>query len=378
MLRVIHLIAAAALVAASTVPSPAATDPGDAALAALVAQANREGKLLATVPTDWNQALLPRLAEGFKKRFGLTIDVVITPVRSASQFPLEIAATKAGGPPTYDVMQGDDAETMQLIGGGGVQKVTGWQQLLRAINPDVRSGKIALAQISRPPFEGSSFASWANVKELIYNPKLIAAGDLPKTHADLALPRYQDKWVQPPWTAHWEMDPAAITGRGRDRFVDEVRDAGKKTGAVLTEAEGVQRVVLGQYAFVLAQDTYLRAVLAKDPHAPIAGTFFHDYNQLNADYYSVRTRAAHPAAATLWALWMTTADAEAIWQPVFQSFVPYGSSALDRQEREDLKRGRVPVVGYLDNAGTVSYLQWQQTPDGARFLTALAKAIRGE
>jgi ABC-type Fe3+ transport system substrate-binding protein len=378
MLRRIGMLAAAALLAVAAVPAPAATDQDDAALTALVAQANREGKLLATVPTDWNQAMLPRLADGFKKRFGLTIDVSITPARSATQFPLEIAATKSGGSPTYDVMQGDDAETMQLIGGGGVQKIANWQQYARAVNPDVRAGKVALSQISRPPFEGSSFACWANVKEIIYNPNLIKLEELPKTHADLLLPRYQGKFVQPPWTAHWEMDPAAVTGRGRERFVDEVRDVGKNGGAVLTESEGVQRVVLGQYAFVLAQDTYLRSVLGKDPKAPIAGTFFHDYNQRNADYYSVRTRAPHPAAATLWALWMTTADAEAIWQPVFQSVLPFGSSPLDQQEKQMLRRGRVPVVGYLDNDGTVSYLQWQQTPDGAKFLTALAKAIRGE
>lgn len=372
------LLGSAALLGASTVRPVAAADSDDPALTALAAQANREGKLLATVPTDWNQAMLPRLADGFKKRFGLTIDVSVTPVRSATQFPLEIAATKAGGPPTYDVMQGDDAETMQLIGGDGVQKIADWQRLARAINPDVRAGKVALGRISRPPFDGSSFACWANVKEIIYNPHLIAANDLPKTHADLAQARYAGKFVQPPWTAHWEMDPAAIGGRGRDRLIDEVRNTGKNTGAVLTEAEGVQRVVLGQYAFVLAQDTYLRSVLAKDPKAPAAGAFFHDYNQLNADYYSVRTRTPHPAAATLWALWMTTADAEAIWQAFWQSFLPYGSSPLDRQERDELRQGRVPVVGYLDNGATVSYLQWQQTPDGAKFLSALAKAIRGE
>jgi ABC-type Fe3+ transport system substrate-binding protein len=372
------LLLCAALLACATIPGTAAADPDADALAALVQAANHEGRLLATVPTDWNQTLLPRLGDAFKKRFGLTIDVSVTPVRSATQFPLEIAATKAGGPPTYDVMQGDDAETMQLIGGGGVQKIAGWQTLLRDVNPDVRAGKVSPGQVSRTPFDGSSFAFMANVKELIYNPNVITLAELPKTHADLADAKYQGKFVQPPWTAHWEMDPAAIGGRGRDRFVDEVRAAGKNTGAVLTEAEGVGRVVLGQYAFVLAQDTYLRSVLAKDPHAPVAGTFFHDYNQLNADYYSVRTRTPHPAAATLWALWMTTADAEAVWQPAFQSFLPYGSSALDLQEHQALKRGRVPVVGYLDTGDTVAYLQWQQTPDGARFLTAVAKAIRGE
>ena len=368
----------AALLATATLPGTAASDPGNDALAALVQAANKEGRLLATVPTDWNQAMLPKLADAFKKRFGLTIDVSVTPTRSATQFPLEIAATKSGAAPTYDVMQGDDAETMQLIGGGGVQSVPNWQALLRAINPAVNGGKVSFTQVSRAPFDGSSFAFMGNVKELLYNPNLITAAALPKTHSELLDPKYTGKFVQPPWTAHWEMAPSVINGSDRDKFVELVRSAGKNTGAVLTEAEGAQRVVLGQYAFVLAQDTYLRAILAKDPRAPIAGVFLRDYNQLNVDYYSVRTRTAHPAAASLWALWMTTPEAEAIWQPEVKAFVPYGSSPLDIQERATIKSQHVPVVGYLDTAASVAYLKWQQTPDGARFLTALAKAIRGE
>lgn len=377
-MMLVRCLMGAALLALAAVPGTAANDPGSGALAALVQTANKEGRLLATVPTDWNQAMLPKLADAFKKRFGLTIDVTITPTRSATQFPIEIAATKAGAAPTYDVMQGDDAETMQLIGGGGVQAVPNWQALLRAINPAVNAGRVSFTQVSRAPFDGSSFEFMGNVKELIYNPNLITAAALPKTHAELADPKYAGKFVQPPWTAHWEMAPGVINGTDRDKFVELVRSVGKNTGAVLTEAEGVQRVVLGQYAFVLAQDTYLRSMLSKDPNAPIAGTFFRDYNQLNVDYYSVRTRAPHPAAAALWALWMTTPEAEAIWQSYFQSFVPYGASPLDLQERRTLKSQRVPVVGYLDTAATIAYLKWQQTPEGARFLTALAKAIRGE
>jgi ABC-type Fe3+ transport system substrate-binding protein len=370
------MLAATAFLASAA--GPVLSQTGTSPLGDLVAAANKEGALQATIQASWNRTVIPRLTDAFKKRFGLTIDVTLTPVAPAVQFPLDIAATKAGGPPTYDVEEGDDAETMQLIGGGGVQAVPRWRELLAAINPDVRPGKVAPAQISRAPFEGTAFLFMANVKQLVYNPKLIGPADLPKIHADLTGSAFAGKFVQPPWTAHWEMAPEMIRGRGRDAFVDLVRAAGKNTGAVLFEGEGVQRVVLGQYAFVLAQDAFIRDTLARDPQASIAGTFFRDYNQLNSVYYSVRTRTPHPAAAALWALWMTTPEAEAIWQTINRSFVPYGTSAVDAQERQTLKNERVPVVGYLDNAGTIAYLQWQQTPEGARYLSALAKAIRGE
>jgi ABC-type Fe3+ transport system substrate-binding protein len=371
-------LVASALLAVNPSAPLAAAPSGNDLVAGLVADANKEGRLVATVQGTWARDMLPRLADAFKKRFGLTIDVSLTPVASASQFPLEIAATKAGAPPTYDVMQGDDAETMQLAGAGGFQAIPHWEDLLAAINPEVRSRKVPLSQISRDPFKGVSFLFMGNIKELIYNTKSIAPADLPKTHADLVQSKYAGKFTQPPWTSHWEVAPPVLKDQGRAQFLDVVRGAGKNTGAVLNENTGVERVVLGQYAFALAQDTYLRQTLAKDAQAPIAGTFFRDYNELNAVYYSVRTRAPHPAAATLWALWMTTAEAEAIWQPVMFSFVPYGSSPIDVGERQAIKASGASVIGYLDNAQTIALLRWQQTPEGTQYLAAIAKAIRGE
>jgi ABC-type Fe3+ transport system substrate-binding protein len=369
---------AAALLIAVTAPTQAAGPAPNEILAGVVRDANREGKLVATVQGSWPRDLSPRLIDAFKKRFGLTIEMSLTPVASANQFPVEIAATKVGGTPTYDVMQGDDAETMQLMGAGGFQPVPHWEELLAAVNPEVLYKRVQASAISRDPFKGTSFLYMANVKMILYNPKLIAENDLPKVHADLAQSKYAGKFVQPPWTSHWEVAPQAMSDGTRDQFLQTVRAAGKNTGAVLGEIQGVERVVLGQYAFVLAQDTYLRQFLAKDAKAPLAGTYFRDYNELNAVYYSVRTRAAHPNAAALWALWMTTSEAEAIWQPVVYCYVPYGNSTTDIAERNAVRGAKAPIVGYLDNDKTLSLLKWHQTPDGAKYLSSLAKAIRGE
>ena len=224
---------------------------------------------------------------------------------------------------------------------------------------------------------GASFHFMANVKQIVYNPRSIKAEDLPKTHAELGDAKYKGKFAQPPWTAHWEIAPAVFNEQERDKWLDVVRAAGKN-GTVLTEVEGVSRVVLGQYQFALAQDAYVRQVLAKDAQAPVAATFFHDYNELNGVYYSVRGKARSPAAATLWALWMTTPEAEAVWQPSNKSFQPFGTSAIDVAQRQAIKESGASVIGYLDNDKTIALLRWQQTPDGAKYLAAIAKAIRGE
>lgn len=92
----------------------------------------------------------------------------------------------------------------------------------------------------------------------------------------------------------------------------------------------------------------------------------------------MRTRAKAPAAAALWALWMTTPESEAIWQPENKSFQPFGSSDVDVTERGAIEKSGARVTGYLDDDQTVALLKWQQTADGARYLAAVAKAIQGE
>jgi ABC-type Fe3+ transport system substrate-binding protein len=342
----------------------------------IVAKANMEGKLVATVQASWSRAMVPALIDAFKKRFGLTIEVSLTPVAAARQFPVEIASTRAGAPPTYDVMQGDDAETIQLKGAGGIQPIENWKELLAAINPDVATGKISPAAISPGPYDRHGFLYMANDKQIVYNPRLIKADELPKTHPELADAKYKGKFVQPPWTSHWSIAPQLFEPDKREAFLDIVRAAGKNS-VVLPEADAVQRVVLGQYAFALAQDTFVRTTLDKDPQAPIGYQFFTDYNARNSVYYLMRARARSPAASILFIMWMTTGEAQAIWQPSALSFQPYGLSALDQATREALQKGKIPVVGYADNEKTLALLTWQQTPEGAKYLSSLAQAIQG-
>jgi ABC-type Fe3+ transport system substrate-binding protein len=144
------------------------------------------------------------------------------------------------------------------------------------------------------------------------------------------------------------------------------------------ESGAVQRVILGEFAFALAQDRYMRQVFAKDPKAPIAARFFDDYNELNQVYYSVRTRARHPAAGTLWALWMTSPESQRIWQPSDLQAMPYGDSQLDRDFKQNIEKSKARVIGFLDNEKTMDLLKWYRTEEGRKYLDAVARAIRGE
>ena len=358
----------------------AAPSKGKQLLDEWVRRAKQEGEVTVHVQSDWDKGLFQPLTDAFKKRFGLDIKATIVTARMATHLPVAIAETQAGAPATYDALMGDDAETMQLIGAGGTQKIEGWEELLREINPLVRSGKVRPDQINLGPFKDHGFLFMANLKRLVYNTRLISEGDLPRTHSELGNPKYKGKLTQPPWTAHWELAPALLTSdkAEREKWLETVRQAGKNAGIVLPESSGIQRVVLGEVVFSLNQDRYFRRLLAKDPKAPIAFKYFEDYNQVNRVYYTVRTKSRHPAAATLFILWMGTPEAEAIWQPVEMQAVPYGESKIDGEFRSSVEKLGSKAMGFLDSEKSIELLKWYRTEEGRKYLDGMARAIRGE
>ena len=369
----LRLSPAEVLAASAETPSK-----GKQLLDELVRKAKQEGELIATIQSSWSKTLITPLSDAFKKRFGLNIKVTLANVAPAQHFPIAIAETQAGAPPTYDVVQGDDAEMMQLVGAGGSQKIDGWEALLAEINTLVRSGKVRSEQLSGGPFKDHGFLFMANVKQIIYNTRLISANDLPRTHRELADPKYKGKFTQPPWTSHWEIAPAVFDKFDKGEWLEIVRRAGRNTAAVLPEWPGVQRVILGEFAFALAQDTYFRRILAQDPKAPIAYKYLEDYNERNQVYYAVRARARHPAAASLFALWMTMPEAHAIWQPLELIAVPYGESKIDREQALGIEKSGAKAVGFLDNQRTTELLKWYRSEEGRKYLDGMARAIRGE
>ena len=361
-------------------PAVAAETPTDSKrlLDELVRKAKQEGQLTASITSTWSKTIIQPLADAFKKRFGLDIRVTIANVNSARHFPVAIAETQARASATYDVVQGTDSETMQIVGAGATQRIENWAALLAEVNPVVRSGKVLPRVISSGPLEGHAFMYMANVKQIVYNTRLITEKELPRTHRELADPRFKGMFTQPPWTTHWDPGPAAFDKVDRNEWLDVVRRAGRNTAAVLSETAAVQRVVLGEFAFSLNQDRHFRGVMTKDPKAPIAYRFFDDYNGLTGFYYSVRTGARSPAAATLFALWMTTAEAQAIWQPSDLQATPYGESQIDRDFREMIEKAGARVISFFDNEKTLELLNWYRTEEGRKYLDAMARGIRGE
>ena len=349
-----------------------------AALTELVAKAKQEGALNATVTLSIGEKTAVKLIPLFKKRFGLDIEVTITPLRSTNHYGRAAAATRAGAPPTYDTIEGSELANVQLIGLGGTQKIDDWKSLLAEIHPLVGSGKVRPEQISPDPFTGEGFKYLSRIKGILYNPKLISKRELPKTHAELANPKYKDRWTQPPWSSHWELGPLIFPDIDQENWLEIVRKAGKNAGAVLSGSKGVRRVLIGQYAFALASTHQALRAKDMDPKAPLEVAYFKDYNQTNSGFYVVRKGARHPAAGTLFALWMSTPEAKAIWQPrLYGTQFLWGESELDRKVRRLIKQSGAKIVDYLDSKKGVALLKWYGSEEGRMFSKALSRAIRG-
>jgi len=349
-----------------------------ATVAELVKQAKKEGALNAMVITAITGKTTPQLATAFKKRFGLDIDVTLTPLLNTTEYPKAVAETKAGVVPTYDVLEGSDTNNIALLGVGGIHRVDGWENLLREINPLVRAGRVKPEVLSHGPLRGFVFAYLSRTKALLYNPRLITKDKLPKTHEQLADPRYKGMWNQPPWTTHWEPGPLVFPNISKDKWVEIVRKTGKNAGAVVVESAGVQRVLVGEHAFTMANTYYYFLYKAKDPQAPIDITYFQDFNVSSRAYYCVRKNAKHIAAGTLFAFWMATPEAQAIWQPANFYTQLWGESDLDKKEIKFIEDSGAKIVDFLDSEEGLAYLNWMSTEEGRKFKEAIGRAIRGE
>jgi len=267
---------------------------------------------------------------------------------------------------------------VQLISLGGVQKIDGWEEVVKEMHPLVRSGKARLDQISPEPFTGYAFHNLSRVFGMLYNTKLISKEELPKTHAELGDPKYKGKFAQPPFSSNWDIGILVFPDMPKEKWLAIVRKAGKNAGGIGFPAANLQRTVLGEYAFTLTAASDYSKAKARDPKVSLGIAFFNDYNPVSSAYYIVRKGARHPAAGTLFAMWMGTPEAKAIWQAdLFRTQFEYGQSDQDKKIRQFLRENNARATGFMGSEKGIALLKWYGTKEGRAYRKALSKAIRG-
>lgn len=363
------------ILAFGLVATPAPADPkGQQLLNDLIAKAKKEGALDAAFVSQAGPAN-PHLVRAFKKRFGLNnLEINIDVGNQTQQFAQLIASLKAGVPPALDAFTGSEEHVTETMALGFTTKVDNWERLLAEINPLVSSGKVKPSEVSPELLSGHGFI-WGNrVKALVYNPKLISEGELPKTRQDLANAKYKGKFAVAPWLDEWLL--GMLVYRDKARWLETLDQIGKNAIGVFHLTRALERLLLGEIAFFPGNEYHYYQAKAQDPQAPIAVHYLADYTGVTRISFIVAKGARHPAAATLWALWMTTPEAEAVWQPTaLYTNVSFGQSDYDREVRDALKKVNTPVISFWDSPETRKVLKWISTEEGQKYTNEIGKAV---
>jgi ABC-type Fe3+ transport system substrate-binding protein len=316
------------------------------------------------------------MVSAFKKRFGLDdLEINIAVGGQPQKFAQLKANLSAGVPPALDSLTGSDENVADALGSGYVQNIDNWQLLLAEINPLVRSGTVKPEEISPGLYSGSAFI-WGNrAKAIVYNPKLISESDLPRTHLDLAEARYKGKFAVPPWIDEWVTGILVYKDKGK--WLETLDQVGKNAMGVFHLNRGLQRLLLGEIAFLPANNYHYYMAKKKDSDAPVGISYWSDYTGISKITFVVPKGSRHPAAATLWNLWMTTPESEAIWQPEsLYVNISYGQSDFDKKIRANYAKANTTLLSFFDNEETHKALKWLGgTDEGERYRNDIVKAV---
>lgn len=383
-LSLIGLISGLTLAACGGASAPASPAPASSAATAadssgkalidkLVAQAKQEGEL-DTATTTEQASRVPQLKEAFLKRFGLNINLNVSLGDQTGKFAKMLTALDAGSRPEFDTLTGSEEDLIQMNAKGYVTKIDGWDKMLPEINGWVHDGTVKLEDVSPSPFTGSAFLWSTRSKGLMYNTKQIQADQLPKTTLDLADARFKGKFPVPPWTDTWELGTLVHTDKAA--WLQTLDQIGKNAAMVLDFSPALNRILLGEFAFMPMNSYYYWDVKAKDPQAPIALAWFKDYTPFSKVMYIVPKGSKHPAAATLWALWMGSPEAEAAWQPAaHEENVAFGQSEQDKLARQSLQASGTHLASWYSSPETIEQLKWWSTPEGKQYRAKIKEAV---
>ena len=131
-----------------------------------------------------------------------------------------------------------------------------------------------------------------------------------------------------------------------------------------------------EYAYTYMNSAEYWGVKARDADAPIGMHWFSDYTPLSPMMFIVPRGSRHPAAGTLWALWMTTPEAQAIVQKASpQENLVFGRSDIDNHSRAAIKKSGSRLVSYLNSPEDLKVLKWWATDEGRKYRSRLKAGI---
>ncbi|HEY7067381.1 MAG TPA: ABC transporter substrate-binding protein [Chloroflexota bacterium] len=282
----------------SSAPSAPAAPAREPALQALVDAARQEGALNLVLSLEASNETVPRWTEGFKRLYGMNLDVRYTPGPPMAEQAARIAQeAQAGRTASSDVFIGAESHVNTLANAGALEAVdwASWAPNVR--DPGlVAPGGVALQLATRIP-------------GITYNTTRLSGDAVPATLQDLLKPQYKGRIASTPYAAGFPpLGSPEVWGEAR--LVDYVTKLADQIGGLIRCNE-IDRLVSGEFdAFALDCGVEFRRAQARG--SPIGHVIPSDAATLVYWYVAVPRHAAHPAAAKLWVDYLMSREGQDI------------------------------------------------------------------
>ncbi|MGK5531021.1 ABC transporter substrate-binding protein [Streptomyces sp. URMC 129] len=260
------------------------------ALADLVAAAEEEGAL----NLNWGlhgQGALDSLVDAFQAAYGLDLDVTLTPDQNMPGNTAKlIQEHNAGSPSSTDALLGNP-ELIRNAAQAGALAETDWAAVAPWTEGLASDDNMALSLLDQIP-------------GFTYNTTLLSEEDVPRTAADVL--EMDEAIASTPYAAQFN-----VLGAEEAMGVDGVRDYVRAF-----EPEGyfgcgeLNRVASGEFAALwISCGKNLAEVVAAEG-APLETAVLQDAASVSSWYMGIPANAQHPSAATLFATWLVTPEAQ--------------------------------------------------------------------
>jgi ABC-type Fe3+ transport system substrate-binding protein len=287
--------------ASAPAPASVAAPAASPALQEIVEGARREGQLSLV----WGETTaggidgIPRLAEGFNRRFGLNVDVRFTPGPSMPNMSAKIADEyRAGRPATSDIMVGFGGHIVSLVQADALESVdwASWAPNVQGDRQAARGGRAVTFQSS---LQGAT-----------YNTQRVRPDEVPKTLEDLLKPQYKGRIASTPYASGFDRLPVPELW-GEQRTMDFMRRFADQLGGLIRCLE-TQRVISGEFDMLVLDCSASNTLAAKAKGAPLDYALLADAPFAQLLYMAVPRNSAHPNAAKLWIDYMLSREGQEI------------------------------------------------------------------
>jgi ABC-type Fe3+ transport system substrate-binding protein len=342
-------LAGVMLPAAAQVPAP------NAALKALIADADKEG----TLTLSWSNSTLSgvegaaRAETEMNKLFGSKVRIDFVPgpdmARIANQLATEFAANQKAH---VDIMLGAATQIAPLVRLDILRKIDWRSYMPERITPEMVEG------------DGTMIRIVTGLSGATYNSAM--APSKPTRLIDFLKPEWTGRIASTPYAAGYDV-LAADDVWGEEKTFDYVRKLSKQVSGLIRCGDA-ERVATGEFLAIVMDCTGQDALLWQERGAPIAQMMPLDAAQKRYYYITVPKHAQHPAAATLFGLFIMSRQGQKLAYETWKTDLHLFKDSHMNKTITDYEAQNVPFK-------EVTVAWWLQHPEIDKRRSELIKII---